>query len=72
MARIIDSNKTNEDDDISLRPLRLSDYIGQAGWLLRSPHNDKNMSCVGYSGYGGYGEIDYTIFGVLPAIQIKL
>ena len=49
-----------------------SDYIGQAGWLLRSPHNDKNMSCVGYTGYGGYGEIDYTIFGVLPAIQIKL
>ena len=27
--RIIDVNKTNEDDDVSLRPLRLSDYIGQ-------------------------------------------
>ena len=27
--RIIDVNKTNEDDDVSLRPLRLVDYIGQ-------------------------------------------
>ena len=27
--RIIDVNKTNDDDDVSLRPLRLVDYIGQ-------------------------------------------
>ena len=27
--RIIDANKVNEDDDISLRPLRLVDYVGQ-------------------------------------------
>ena len=27
--RIIDVNKTNEDDDVSLRPLRLVDYVGQ-------------------------------------------
>ena len=29
MSRIIDVNKTMEDDDVSLRPLRLVDYIGQ-------------------------------------------
>jgi Holliday junction resolvasome RuvABC ATP-dependent DNA helicase subunit len=27
--RIIDVNQTSEDDDISLRPLRLVDYVGQ-------------------------------------------
>ena len=27
--RIIDVNKTKDDDDVSLRPLRLSDYVGQ-------------------------------------------
>lgn len=27
--RIVDVNKTNEDDDVSLRPLRLADYVGQ-------------------------------------------
>ena len=29
MSRIIDVNKTSEDDDLSLRPLRLADYVGQ-------------------------------------------
>ena len=29
MSRVIDVNKTSEDDDLSLRPLRLVDYIGQ-------------------------------------------
>ena len=29
MSRVIDVNKTAEDDDVSLRPLRLADYIGQ-------------------------------------------
>lgn len=29
MSRIIDVNKTSEDDDLSLRPLRLVDYVGQ-------------------------------------------
>ena len=27
--RIIDGNKVAEDDDLSLRPLRLADYVGQ-------------------------------------------
>ena len=52
-----------------------SDYYGNGRWWLRSPGNDRSdyARCVYYDGdVSSYGFVDYSNFGVVAALQIRL